>query len=222
MSNATVAGSWHESLTSTGSGRKSTVDLYILQNGTTLSSSRVALGATCSSNGTMSGSVSGDDVAMTITGINGDTINVTGTVSENSSSMSGSYTIKTSGCDLSDDMGTLSATLIPPVQSSSWSGTITSTRYPPNTDTFTANIREDNSGGLSGKLSFTGPYCSSVLTPSVSISGSQTGALIGFSDTEADGIGIFGAINASAKSISGLYGVSDCSGDNGTFTMNRP
>jgi hypothetical protein len=90
----TVAGSWHESLTSTGSGRKSTVDLYILQNGTTLSSSRVALGATCSSNGTMSGSVSGDNVAMTITGINGDTINVTGTVSENSSSMSGSYTIK--------------------------------------------------------------------------------------------------------------------------------
>jgi hypothetical protein len=79
--NAQLNGSWHATLTSTASGRSSTVDVFILQNGANLSSDKISLGTTCSSVGTMSGSVSGNQVNMIITGNNGDTVSITGTAS---------------------------------------------------------------------------------------------------------------------------------------------
>jgi hypothetical protein len=143
--NAQLNGSWHATLASAASGGSSTLDVFIVQKGATLSSDRIALGGTCSSVGTMNGSVSGDKVNVVITGNNGDTVSLTGTAS-GANSLSGSYTIKTSGCGVNDDTETLSATLIPlspelfldrrhPVDS-----------IPPGNTTFTANLTEDNSG----------------------------------------------------------------------------
>jgi len=221
---AQLNGSWHATLTSKASGGNSPVDIFILQDGTALSANRVVLLATCSNSSTMTGSVSGNTVNMMITGNNGDTVIITGTASGNNS-LSGSYATKTSGCDVNDDMGTLSATLVPSVQSSSWTGGTQSTRYPPGNTTFTANLTEDSSGNISGVLTFTGSSgssssCASLATGSVT--GVQTGNQMSLSDNEPDGLGVFATMDNVAKNVSGVYDVSICAGDNGTFTMSRP
>jgi hypothetical protein len=223
--NAQLNGSWHVTLTSTASNSSSTLDVFIVQNGATLSSDKVALGSTCSSVGTMSGSVSGNQVNMTVTGNEGDIVSITGTTSAETA-FSGSYTTKTSGCSVPDDMGTLSAALIPSVQSASWTGSTDSTQYVPGNTTFTANLAEDASGNITGVLTFTGASGSSsscgYLGGTPSVTGTQTGAQVSLSDNQADGLGVFGTLDSGAKNFSGSYGVSICNGDDGTFTMSRP
>jgi hypothetical protein len=97
-------GSWHATLTSTASpGDNSSVDVFIIQQGTALSAVRIFLTATCSNESTMSGSVKGNAVDMTITGNSGDTATLAGTVS--GTTLSGNYSTKTSGCGIKDDSG---------------------------------------------------------------------------------------------------------------------
>jgi hypothetical protein len=223
--NAHLNGSWHAALTSPTSGINSSVDVFILQNGTALTSNQVFMGTTCSSVGTMSGTVSGNTIQMSITGNEGDTISFTGTVSSDNS-FSGSYATKTSGqCSLNDDMGSLSATLIPSVQSASWTGKTESTQYPPGNTTFTANLTEDTSGNITGMLTFTTSSGSSASCPSLAtgpVTGYQIGSSMSLTDNQADGLGLGGTIDSTAKNISGSYFISICSGDNGNVTMSRP
>jgi hypothetical protein len=169
-SNAQLNGNWHAILTSTLSSNPLFEDFLIVQNGGTLSSNNISLQGTCFPSGTMMGFVNGNQVNMILTSQDGDT--VTGTASGHT--LSGSYTIKTSGC-ISGDMGTLSATLIPSVQSATWTGATLSTTYPPGYTTFTANLAEDNAGKITGTTVFTGSTCSFLSTASVS--GTQTGNL---------------------------------------------
>jgi hypothetical protein len=220
---AAIGGSWHMILTSVNPGVSPTLDLFINQNGAILSSSRVALGITCSSIGTMSGSVSGNQLNMLVTGNNGDTVSITGTTSVGS--FSGTYTSSTSGCGISGETGTLSAQLIAPVQSASWTGSTQSTRYTGST-MFTANLSEDSSGNVTGALTFTvstGASASCLpLTGTNSITATQTGNQLSFSDNQPDGLGGFLTMDSVAKNLTGVYGVSICNGDNGVFTMSRP
>jgi hypothetical protein len=216
--NAQLNGSWHATLTSTASGGSFPLDIFIVQNGTTLSSDKISVQGMCSSINTMSGSVSGSKLNFIITGNTGDTVSITGTAS-GGNSFSGSYTIKTSGC-INGDTGTLSATLIPSVQSSSWTGTTQSTTYPPGITTFTASLNEDSSGNVTGVLTFTGSSCSFLATESET--GAQMGNIMYLSDNSPNGINLGGTMDAAAKSISGTYSISICHGDNGTFTMSRP
>jgi hypothetical protein len=223
--NAQLNGSWHATLTSTPSGTSSPLEMFIIQTGATLSSDRVGIGLTCSSVGTMSGTVSGKKVNLTITGNNGDTVSISGTMSSDNS-LSGSYTTKTSpGCGVNDDTGSLSATLIPSVQSASWTGSTQSTRYPPGNTMFTANLTEDSSGNITGVLTFTGSSGSSASCPSLAtgpVTGLQTGDQMSLSDNQADGLVLGGTIDGVAKNISGAYIISICAGDDGTLTMTRP
>jgi hypothetical protein len=222
-SNAALSGSWHAILTSATPGDSPTLDLFVIQNGETLWSDRVALRTTCSSVGTMSGSVNGNQVNMLVTGNNGDTVNVIGTASVGS--FSGNYTSKTSGCGVNGETGTLSAERIPPVQSASWTGSTQSTRYTGNT-TFTANLSEDSSGNVTGRLTFTASTGASASCPPLvgtnSIAATQTGSQMGFSDNQADGLSGFVTMNSTANNLTGSYGVSICNGDEGVFTMSRP
>jgi hypothetical protein len=223
--NAQLNGSWHATLISPTSGRNSDVELFILQNGSTLTANQVFMGTTCSSVGTMSGLVSRNSINMSITGNEGDTISFTGTASSGTS-FSGSYTAKTSGqCSLNDEMGTFSATLIPSVQSASWTGTTESTQYAPGNTTFTANLTEDTSGNITGTLTFTTSSGSSASCPSLAtgpVTGYQAGNTMSLSDNQADGLGLGGTMDNSAKNISGRYVISICAGDNGNVTMSRP
>jgi len=222
-SNAALNGSWHISLTSATPGVTSTLDLFIIQNGGALSSAQVALGTTCSSVGTMSGSVTGNQLNILVTGNNGDTVSITGMAS--TGSFTGSYTSKTSGCGVTGETGMVSAELIPPVTSTSWTGSTQSTRYTGNT-TFTANLSEDSSGNVTGVLMFTSSTGVSASCPPLvgtnSITATQTGNQMGFSDNQPDGLSGFVTMDSAAKNLTGVYGVSICSGDNGVFTMSRP
>jgi hypothetical protein len=216
-SNAQLSGNWHAILTSAVSSNPLGEDFFIVQNGGTLSSDNISLQGTCFPAGTMMGSVNGNQVNMILNSQNGDTVSITGTASGDT--LSGSYTIKTSGC-IGGDMGTLSATLIPSVQSAAWTGATVSTMYPPGHTTFTANLAEDNAGKVTGTMVFTGSTCSFLSTASVS--GTQTGNILNIRDTAPDGVTLFGTLDSVAKNISGGYGISICSGDNGTFTMSHP
>jgi hypothetical protein len=165
----------------------------------------------------MMGSVNGDQVNMILTSQDGDTVSITGTVS--GGALSGNYTIKTSGC-MGGDMGTLSATPIPSVQSAAWTGATLSTVYPPGHTTLTANLAEDNAGNITGTMVFTGSTCSFLSTPSVN--GRQTGNIFIVDDTAPDGVALIGTVDSVAKNISGGYDISICNADGGTFTMSQP
>jgi hypothetical protein len=217
-----INGSWHITQTSSTNAPAAAipVDIFIVQNGTTLSADHLFV-LTCSNENSMSGSVSGNQVNMVITGNQGDIYSITGTLSS-STSFTGNYTSKTSGC-IEDDTGTFVATLIPSFQSPSWSGTITSTQYPPGSDTFTANLTEDSSGAISGTLAFTGKYCANALNSAVTVIGQQTGNQLSIVDTSANGISLLGFADNSGKNVTGgRYGISLCAGDNGDVTMSRP
>ncbi len=216
-SNAQLNGNWHAILTSTVSSHPLVEDFFIVQTGDTLSSDNISLQGTCFPSGTMMGSVNGNQVNMILTSQDGDTVSITGTVS--GGTLSGNYTIKTSGC-MGGDIGTLSATLIPSVQSASWTGATLSTVYPPGHTTFTANLAEDNAGNITGTMVFTGSTCSFLSTPSVS--GRQTGNIFIVEDTAPDGVALIGTVDSVAKNISGGYDISICNADGGTFTMSQP
>jgi hypothetical protein len=91
---------------------------------------------------------------------------------------------------------------------------------------FTANLSEDSSGNITGMLTVTESSGSSAsctpLAMASSLTGAQTGNQMGFSDNMPDGLGGGATMDDAAKNLSGLYGVSGCGGDNGTFTMSRP
>ena len=224
---AQLSGSWHLILSSSNiSGTSPELDLFIVQNGTTLASSNVGMGITCSSIGTMSGSVSGNTISMVVTGNNGDTVSVTGTAVNPPTSFSGTYTSKTSGCGVSSEMGTVSAELIASLQGANWAGSTQSTNHSPGNTTFTMNLTEDSSGNITGTVTFTGSTGSSsscaALTGTVPISAAQKGNGFMFSATSPDGFSGGGAIDIMAKVINGPYGVSICNGDNGTWMASRP
>ena len=222
-SNARLQGNWHLNLTSSLITGTFTVDIFILQTGTTVSSSRIALQPTCSSSGTMNGTVNDNKVNLAITGNSGDTVAINGIVSDNA--FTGDYSTKTSGCGVNDDMGSVSAVLIPSMQSASWTGTTASTQYTPGNTTFTANLTEDNSANITAILTFTGSSGSSSSCPSFAtgpFTGSRTGNILFLSDNQADGLSLGGTADDAAKNITGQYFVSICSGDNGTIMMSRP
>jgi len=226
--NAQLSGNWHLALSSSNiSGTSPTLDMFIVQNGTTLASSNVGMGATtCSSTGTMEGSISGNSISMVVTGNNGDTVSVTGTAANPPMSFSGTYTSATSGCGVSGEKGTVSAELIPSLQGANWTGSSQSTQYSPGATTFTMNLTQDDSGNMMGTVTFTGSTGSSsscaALNGTVSIGAEQTGNGFSFSDTSPDGFTGYGGTDNMAKVVKGNYEVSICGGDYGTWMMSRP
>ena len=169
-------------------------------------------GTPCADDGTLTGRVDQRAVDLTITESGGpDTITIS--ASTDSVTMTGTYTISGS-CDGGDN-GTFSASFVPDVESSQWSGSTASSN---GTLTFTANLTEDSQGRLSGTMAFSGSPCFSQLT----VSGKQAGSVVQLSDSQ----GIFvasGTTSNNALTISGLYSVisGGCQED-GTFAMSRP
>jgi hypothetical protein len=193
-----------------------TADMFILQTGTTITSQRVLIGnSVCATGGTMSGTVNGSNVNLTLTENDtpADTVNVTGTLSN--SVLSGNYT--TAGACTSGDKGTFSATLIPSIASNSWSGSTTSTSGG-GTTSFTAQLQEDKSGNLTGTATFNSSVCLTTAT----LTGLQVGDQAGIDDN-AGNFSAVGTINSTGKGISGTYTTgSACGFDSGTFSMSRP
>ncbi len=93
---------------------------FLLQNGNILTGSLMLIDVPCSGTGTVSGSVSGTSVSMTLnpTGL---TVELSGAIGSTPGSMSGNYTILSNGCtgpNASPDLGTWTATLVTPLNGS--------------------------------------------------------------------------------------------------------
>jgi len=218
LGDAQLQGNWTATATSAVfTDEHLQVDLFIKQTGKTISANNLLFGGSsgglCANTGTMTGTVGGDTVTMTIhyEG-SSDTATVTGTLAS-SGVLTGVYT--TTGSCTNGDRGNLSAQWVPAVTSSSWSGTAVSGSVSTN---FTANLNEDNNGKVLGTIAFSDSPCLSTVTLT---DGLHVGSLMAV--TDGVNLGAAGIVNTSAKHVDGSYqSGSACGNEMGDFTMSRP
>lgn len=211
------SGSWAGSLQVPSLASGGGINMAIVQSGTSITSMRLEISSfigppDCGSTGTMAGSITGDNITMTVTESTGDVLSLNGTVG--SGAMNGAYT--SSGTCTAGMSGTFSFGQVPSITSSQWSGTISSS---PATTTFTANLTEDRVANLTGTVQFAGTTCPNP----ISVTGSVTGDQVYFQDAQAGSqVIVGGTISGSeAKNISGNAD-GTCSGGGGGLTMTRP
>jgi len=211
------SGSWSGSIEVPTLGSGGNIDMAMVQSGTSIHSTRLQISSLigppdCGVSGTMTGSITGSNIVMTITENTGDVLNLVGTLG--SGAMSGTYT--STGTCTAGISGSFSFTQIPSITSSQWSGGITSSTA---TTTFTASLTEDTDANLTGSVQLSGTTCP---TP-ISVTGSVTGLQVYFQDAQSGSlVNAGGPISGSdAKDISGFAGGS-CTSGGGGFTMTRP
>ena len=210
------SGSWSGSIQVPSLGSGGNIDMAVVQDGTSIKSTRMQISSMigppdCGITGTMSGSIDGSVVTMSITENTGDVLNLSGTIG--TGTMSGSYT--SSGTCTAGISGSFTFGLVPSITSTQWTGSITST----GTTSFSASLTEDHDANLTGTVQFPGTACPNV----IDVIGSVTGMQVYFQDTQGGSlVNAGGTISGSeAKEISGTAGGS-CGGGGGGLTMSRP
>ncbi len=167
-SSTSIAGNWQFTYTSAHGG-SSTVSGPLTQTGSNVSGS-VNITGSCSTTGTISGTLSGTNLTATLTEANPETISITGTVSTSYSSSSGTYqvTSATGACaSAGGDTGTWSGTRTAPA-AGMYVGTIRSADRLPVGIVVHLN---DDEGQLSGLATFTNSTC----LDSMSVAGTVSG-----------------------------------------------
>ncbi len=230
---ASVAGNWQMSLQKSGSRLKPrTQSGFLVQNQSAVTGGVMFVDYPCTGVGSLTGSVNGTSVAFTV-GLTGLSINLTGTLGSDQASMSGDYTILTSGCETTSgsnqETGTWTANLVKPL-SGSFQGTLTS-KHLGTAVPVTGQIAQGQNSGisstsLSGNLSATG-YCfasasisgvisgTSAVLNMLSSAGTQIGQVTG--TTSLDGTSVTGTYTILPQGASGIY---PCSvGDSGSVTL---
>ena len=213
---AQVQGNWFVDLTSTSSSAsQGEVNLSIRQTGKTLSAAALHAyhysGSWClQGGGRMTGSVNGNNVTLNIQVGTALTLKLTGTLSNGV--LSGTYAAL--GSCGNGDAGNFAAEVSPAITSSSWAGTAS---FPGGSADFTANLSENASGQLSGSITFANSTCVAAVT----ITGTHWGRLVSITDTNGMVIDMWGAVDASTKTISGyqILGGSVCGFAD--YTMSR-
>jgi hypothetical protein len=163
----------------------------------------------CSGVGDVNGSVNESDVSLTVSP-NGSTVNLTGQLGGGGTTMSGSYTILSSGCEGSPSgpqAGYWAASLVSPLEGSI-QGTFVSTKlgmtYPISGKVTQGPNSGSSSTPLSGNLSITGSPCFTASTITGAISG--TSVVIIFSESDGTEIGqISGTSSFDGTSLTGSY-----------------
>jgi hypothetical protein len=220
-SSADVNGSWSGTIEFHNIAFPTTVDMFIVQSGTTLSSGtgfvqfNFNFGAGCVGFGPMTGSVSSNNINMSIAGgssIPGTTV-ITATSGQDA--MSGTFTTSGGGCD-NGDQGNFGAILIPSFASSQWSGNITPTSGA--AVPLTGNLSEDATGRITGTVSLTGQAAP---CNTITVTGTQTGRQLIVMDSQGL-LDAGGEIDQSNKIISGGATGSCVPGGVGDFSMTRP
>jgi hypothetical protein len=225
-----VSGNWQMTLQSTDTKLKPVAQSgFLLQNGNAVTGSLIVSNSTCSGVGSVSGNVDGSNVSLEINPT-GTVIDLTGTVS-GQSSMSGSYTILSTGCAGSGDApqtGTWTASLVPPL-SGNLQGTFTSNRLGP--FAVTGQVSQGPNTGISnaaltGTLNVPG-YCfatanitgvvsgTSVVMNLVDPNGSELGEVIATSSP--DGTSMTGTLKELGLGQSAPQGCK--SSDSGAITL---
>src|SRR5258708_7688129 len=117
-SSASISGNWQMSLQKSNSSiLPKTLAGFLLQNSGAATGSVVFIDTPCSGIGGVSGSVTGSTVSLTVSPT-GTTVILSGTVGSDQASMSGDYTILSTGCTGSQSapqLGTWTADLVTPL-----------------------------------------------------------------------------------------------------------
>ena len=159
----------------------------------------------------MTGSVDGNNFTLIIQVGTELTLKLMGMLSNGA--LTGTYTAM--GSCGNGDAGNFTAQVSPSITSSSWAGTAS---FPGGSAEFTANLSESSTGLVTGSITFSNSTCVTALD----VTGSHWGRLVGITDTNGMVIDMWGAVDASSKTISGyqLLGGSVCGFDD--YTMSRP
>jgi hypothetical protein len=186
----------------------------------------------CSGVGDVNGSVNESDVSLTVSP-NGSTVNLSGQLGAGGTTMSGSYTILSSGCDGSPSgpqAGSWTASLVSPLVGSiqgAFVSKMSGSTYPISGKVTQGPNSGSSTTSLSGNLSITGSPCFTTSTLSGAISG--TAVVIIFSEPNGAEIGqISGTSSFDGTSLTGKYRIArqntppgtPCrEGDNGTVSF---
>lgn len=210
-----LSGNWQMTLQSSTSSE--TQSGFLLQSGSSLTGSLLLSGqvisgqTSCAGIGSVQGQMNGSDVVMTVS-LAGQTISLVGTPGDNSTSMSGTYSILASGCGQTET-GTWTATQIAPLNGSfqatfTFFG-LTSTFHFAGTISQAANAGE-STAMLSGNMTSTDSPCFA----SSSIAGVITGTsvIINLLASNGESLGKYEAtITADATSLGGTFRFSNAS-----------
>lgn len=231
-SSGSISGNWQMSLQkggSTNAPRSQTG--FLIQNSDVVTGGMMLIDTPCSGVGSVSGSVSGSAVSLTVnpTGV---LVNLSGTIGSDQASMSGNYTILSTGCSGSQSApisGTWTADLVAPL-TGTVQGSMTSKPHG-TTVSLTGQLSQgantgDSVSSIAGNLGFTG-YCYTTATVLGSISG--TSVALDLVNSDGSEIGqITGTASLDGTSVTGTYAVlglgpgasQNCvDGDSGTVTL---
>jgi len=209
-----LSGNWQIALQSTTYPESETGSGFLLQSGSTVSGSVLLSGQTasgtgttvCQGVGTALGQATGSNVTLAVSPA-GQTVNLTGTSANNSTSMNGSYSILAAGCGQTE-VGTWSANQVDPL-TGSFQATFVSNFTSGLTFQFTGTITQGtNTGGSTATLSGTMTSTNSPCFTTASIEGVVSGTSVVFNLFNAQGIGLgkySGTMTTDATSVTGPY-----------------
>jgi len=199
---------------------------FLVQSGNSLAGNVLLSGAAlCPGLGSVQGHVNGSTVALTVTQI-AQTVNLTGTVVGDGSSMSGNYSIYAQGCGGGSTDGTWTATPVKPLNGT-YQAAFTSTWTSGLVYDYAVTVAQGSNTGsstgvLAGSMTSTNAPCASNL----SIAGLVGGTSVVFNLLSSDGsaVGQFrGSTSTDATTLTGTYDFlaqnNGCSGDAGMVTM---
>jgi hypothetical protein len=231
-SSVSVSGNWQMKLQKGKTKVIRTQSGFLLQNDDVVTGAVILTDFPCSGVGSVTGSVSGTNVAFTV-GLTGLTVNLTGTLGSSQASMSGDYIILPSGCESAtsntQETGTWAASLVTPL-SGNFKGTFTSRRLA-KALAVTGQVSQGQNTGISnaaltGNLSITG-YC----IAGANISGVVSGTAVVMNLVNPSGVEVAqvtGTSTLDGTSVTGTYqiipqgsgGTPPCgSGDSGTVSL---
>lgn len=180
----------------------------------------------CAGVGSVQGTVNGSNVVITLNQM-GQTISLTGVVSNDGSSIAGTYSILGSSCAGSSSAGKWSASLVKPV-TGNYHATFTSNSVSVGSYTFALNVTQAantglSTGTISGTMTSTNAPCARI----GSIAGVVSGTSVVFNFLTPDdstALGQFrGATSVDATTLTGTYdflaNTHGCAGDGGTISI---
>jgi hypothetical protein len=209
-SSGSLSGNWLISLTKAGQTKVSkTLSGSLVQNSDVISGTIVFTDRPCTGVSSVNGNVSASTISLAVDPVGTDTT-LSGSVGSGQTSMTGNYTILSTGCtgpQAGPETGTFAASLVTPL-----SGNITTTFSAPKvgtTPTMAGKVSQGANTGasttpLTGNVAFTGGFCYT----SANIVGSISGTSVVMNLADSDGVQVgqlFGTSSIDGTSVAGTF-----------------
>lgn len=207
ITTANLAGNWQMTLQRQNTTSTKTESGFLVQSGNSLTGEFLLNGDTnCAGVGSAFGQISGSNVAISVSQV-GQTVNLTGAMGTNPSSISGNYSILAAPCG-SNQVGTWTATQVQPF-SGNFQGTFTSTFSGGLVFAFSGTVAQGpnmgiTSASLTGNMTSTNAPCFTTANLQGSISG--TSIVLNLLSAEGTALGqIHGTTTANVSTTSAIY-----------------